>query len=113
MLSDALVCKGNPAEVVYGLVQRGSDVGSGYAAQGFSDGTSYRAVVVLHKPLNFAGAEALAVVSETENSHFDFRAFTYAGFEGDYRHMVQALSIVDVNSDSPLFKSMTLPLSDW
>ncbi|MDI1278795.1 hypothetical protein [Methylobacter sp.] len=93
MLSDALVCKGNPAETVYGLVQRGSDFEAGYAAHGFGDGTSYRAVAVLRKPLDFVGAQASAVMSETENSQFDFRAFTYARFEGDYRHAVKVLKL--------------------
>ncbi len=93
LLSDALVCKGDPAEAVYGLVQHGSDFGSGYAAHGFGDGTSYKAVAILHKPLQLAGAKTSAVVSETENSHPEFRAFTYARFKGNYRHAVKALKL--------------------
>lgn len=92
-LSDALVCRGNPAETVYELAQHGSGFNSGYAAHGFGDGTSYKAVVILRKPLQLAGAKASAVVSETENSHFDFRAFTYALFEGDYRRVVKTLKL--------------------
>jgi hypothetical protein len=46
VLSDTLVCKGDPAEAVYGLVQHGSNFSSGYAAHGFGDDTSYKAVVV-------------------------------------------------------------------
>jgi len=93
VLSDALVCKGDPAEAVYRLVQHGSDFDSGYAVHGFGDSTSYKAVVVLRDPLHLADAKASAVTSETENSHFDFRAFTYALFEGDYRQAVKTLKL--------------------
>jgi len=93
VLSDALVCKGDPAEAVYGLVQHGSNFKSGYAAHGFGDGTSYKAVVILREPLHLTDAKTSAVVSETENSYSDFRAFTYARFEGDYRHAVKALKL--------------------
>lgn len=92
-LSDALMCKANPAEALYGLVQRGSDFKSGYAAHGFGDGTSYKAVVILRKPLQLADAKASAVISETENSHVNFAAFTYARFEGDYREVVKTLKL--------------------
>lgn len=94
VLSNALVCKGNPAEAVYRLAQRGSDFESGYAAHGFGDGTSYKAVVILRKPLRLAGATAAAVISETENSHVDFAAFTYAYFEGDYRDAIKTLKLL-------------------
>ena len=93
LLADALVCKGEPAEAVYGLVERGSDFAAGYAAHGFGEGTSYRAVVVLREPLQLAGAKAMAVVSETENSNSDFLGFTYALFEGDPLKAIQALKL--------------------
>ncbi|MES2299729.1 MAG: hypothetical protein V4582_22005 [Pseudomonadota bacterium] len=92
-LADALVCKGDAAEAVYGLVDRGSDFNAGYAAHGFGEGTSYRAVAVLRDALVVAGAKANAVVSEMENSNPDFRAFTYAQFDGDYRQAVKLLKL--------------------
>ena len=115
VLLDALICKGNPADAVYNLVRGGSNFEAGYATHGFGEGTSYKAVVILRKPLNIAGAKAFAVVSETENSNFEFNAFTYASFEGDYLQVVQALKLKATepfnNSSLGRFVSQQPPLS--
>lgn len=92
-LSAALLCEGDSAELVYGLVEGGSDFAAGYAAYGFGEGTGYKAVVILQQPLEIAGASTSAVIAETENSNSDFAGFAYAQFSGDYRKVVQQLKL--------------------
>lgn len=92
-LIDALVCKAKSAETVYDLVQKGSNFKLGYAAYGFGEGTGYKAVVMLNEPLTLYGATAFAIVAETENSYFDFSAFTYGKFKGDFKQAVKALNL--------------------
>lgn len=92
-LTDALTCKGDPAQAVYSLVDSGSKFDKGFAAYGFGEGTSYRAVVILDSSIRIAGSETMAVISETENSHADFGGFTYARFKGDFRTVVNALKL--------------------
>lgn len=92
-LADAIVCKGDPVQAVYALVQNGSNFNAGYATYGFGDGTSYKAVVILKEPLKLGEATAIAVISETDPSNFDFNAFTYAKFKGDYLKMVKTLKL--------------------
>lgn len=92
-LADAIECKSKPAEAVFDLVKKGSDFKLGYAAYGFGEGTGYKTVVVLNEPLVLYGATTSAVVSETEHSYFNFSAFTYAQFKGDYRLVVKALNL--------------------
>lgn len=92
-LTDAIVCKANPVGAVYELVQKGSNFKLGYAAYSFGEGTGHKAVVVLNEPLTLYGSTAFAIVSEAENSYFDFSAFTYAKFKGDYKQVVTALGL--------------------
>ena len=92
-LTDALLCKGNPAHAVYSLVDSGSNFEKGFAAYGFGEGTSYRAVVILNTSIRIAGSETMAVISETENSNFDFGGFTYARFKGDFRNVINFLKL--------------------
>ena len=104
-LLDALVCKGNPENVVYGLVEKKNNFKVGYAAYGFGEGTSYKAIVILSKPISVASATTDAVISETENSNFDFSAFTYSKFKGDYKQVVSLLHLIpSKNSESALGK---------
>ncbi|MBK6435824.1 MAG: hypothetical protein IPF83_08145 [Rhodanobacteraceae bacterium] len=93
-LSEALLwARGDPAEAVYALVEAGNNFKNGYAAYGFGEGASYRAIVILDSPLKVGDATATAVISETENSNLDFGAFTYAKFTGDYRKIVTLLKL--------------------
>lgn len=92
-LSDAIVCKGRPENAVYSLVRSGSNFAAGYASAEFGEGTSEKAVVILRQPLRIGEATASVVISEVENSNFDFAAFIYARFEGDYRKVVLALNL--------------------
>lgn len=96
-LADAIVCKSKLADAVSDLVKKGSDFKLGYAAYGFGEGTGYKALVILNEPLVLYSATASAVVSETEHSYFNFSAFTYAQFKGDYRQVVKALNLQAVN----------------
>jgi hypothetical protein len=94
-LRNALTCSGTPESAVYELVDKGSDFRNGYAAYGFGEGTSYSAVVILEKPLKFEHAETNAVISGGEGLYFDFGAFTFARFKGDYRKIVAQLHLVE------------------
>ncbi|MBT1442911.1 hypothetical protein KJI95_00010 [Shewanella sp. JM162201] len=102
-LLDALVCKGKPESVVYDLVEKKTNFKNGYAAYGFGEGTAYKAMVILQEPINIGDAKAEAIVSETENSYFDFSAFTYAKFSGDYQKIVNLFSLVPSNSAGSAF----------
>lgn len=93
-LRDALVCKGAPEKAVYDLVEKNNNFQAGYAASAFGEGTSYKAIVILNKPIVIASATTYAVISETDNSHFDFGAFTYSKFSGDYRKVLALLRLV-------------------
>ncbi|NQD38582.1 hypothetical protein HPT27_16280 [Permianibacter sp. IMCC34836] len=95
-LADAIICKGDPAQAVYELVEKGNNFDAGYAAYGFGEGTSYKAVAILKEPLKIGEATTSAVISETENSNFDFGAFTYAQFKGDYKKMVKLLKLQEI-----------------
>lgn len=102
-LLNALICKGDPANAVYNLVDQNNNFKSGYAAYGFGEGTSYKAIVILNKPLIIGSATTEAVISETENSNFDFNAFTYAKFKGDYKKIVVLLKLFPAkNSESAM-----------
>jgi hypothetical protein len=50
---------------------------------------------LLDAPLKLFGATTSAVISEPDNSNFDFGfyAFTYAEFKGDYKLVVKALNL--------------------
>lgn len=93
-LADALVCKGEPENAVQKLVVAGGTVTADYAAAGFGEGTSYKAVVVLKKPLELGGAKAHTFVSETESSNFEFSAFTFGQFSGDHQKIVKILGLL-------------------
>lgn len=93
-LRDALVCKGAPEKAVYDLIEKKNNFQAGYAAYGFGEGTSYKAIAILNKPIVIASATTYAVISETDNSHFYFGAFTYSKFSGDYKKAVALLRLV-------------------
>jgi hypothetical protein len=88
-----------PEDAVYSLVDKGENFKHGFAAYGFGEETSYRAIVILNDPLIIGSAFTYAVVSETENSNYNFGAFTYAQFKGDYQEAITLLSLVK-NKDS-------------
>jgi len=97
-LADAIICTEGSADTVSNIAQKGGNFKLGYAAYGFGDGTSYKAVVILNEPLTIHGSTALAVVSEAEPSYFDFSAFSYAKFKGDYTQVVKALNLQPTKS---------------
>ena len=101
ILADAILCKANPETAVHELVAKGSDFDAGYAAYGFGEGLSHKAVVILKTPLRIGDASAEAVVTEPESTQFEFSAFTYARFKGDYRAVVEALQLQTEESDAP------------
>lgn len=93
-LADAVVCKGEAVSAVQDLVASGGTYASDYAAAGFGEGTSYKAVVILKNPLVIGGSKARTFVSETESTNFEFSAYTFGQFSGDYRAVVKMLGLL-------------------
>jgi hypothetical protein len=102
VLTEALLCKGDPAKAVFDLERQGSDFSKGVAVHGFGDGAGHKTVVILASPLRIGSATAYAVVAETEASYFDFGAFTYALFTGDARAAVALLKLEPAKSKDSL-----------
>lgn len=112
-LADALVCKGEVAEVVSNLSDHPPAFDSGIAATGFGEEMSYKSVAILAEPLLIGKASTRAVISEAEPTHGDFSAFTYAEFSGDYRPLVKALGLKPEAADSEIkLGKFVLPQTD-
>lgn len=89
----ALVCEGEVAEVVSRLAENPPAFDSGIAATGFGEEMSYKAVAILETPLMVGTATTHAVISESESTHYEFAAFTYAEFTGDFREVIAELRL--------------------
>lgn len=98
VLTDALLCKGDPAQAIFDLESQGSNVAKGIAVHGFGDALMKKTVMILSTPLRVGSATADAVVAEPEASHFDFGAFTYARFTGDAQAVVALLNLQPAKS---------------
>lgn len=98
VLTDALLCRVDSAKTVHDLVKGGSDFSKGFAVHGFGDGTGHKSVVVLASPLRIGTSETCAVVAEGEASNFDFGAFTYGEFTGDFKAVVAQLKLQPAKS---------------
>lgn len=112
-LAAALVCEGEVAEVVSRLAENPPAFDSGVAATGFGEEMSYKAVAILETPLMVGKASTRAVISEAESTHFEFLAFTYAEFSGDFRPVVAALGLKPEAADAEVkMGKYVLPKSD-
>jgi len=98
VLTDALLCKRDPAQAIFDIERQGSDFSKGIAVHGFGDGLMSKSVIILSNPLRIGSATAYAVVAEPEASHFDFGAFTYALFTGDAEAVVALLNLQPAKS---------------
>ena len=112
-LAAALVCQGEVAEIVSNLAEKPPAFSSGIAATGFGEEMSYKAVAILEKPLMIGKASTHAVVSESESTHAEFLAFTYAKFSGDYRDVVAELGLKAEAADAEVkLGKFVLPQAD-
>ena len=94
LLNDALLCKGDPLEIVDKMVAEGSSsFDGGFATATFGEEMDTFNVVILRSPLDIAGARTSAVLQTFAQTE-DFGAIVYGRFQGDYRKAVSALKLV-------------------
>lgn len=112
-LAAALVCEGEVAEVVSRLAENPPAFDSGIAATGFGEEMSYKAVAILQTPLMVGKSSTRAVISEAESTHYEFAAFTYAEFTGDFREVVAQLGLQPEATDAEVkLGKFVLPKAD-
>lgn len=112
-LAAALVCEGDVAEVVSRLAENPPAFDSGIAATGFGDEMSYKAVAILKTPLMVGKASTRAVISEAESTQYEFAAFTYAEFTGDFHPVVAELGLQPEPADAEVkLGKFVLPKAD-
>jgi hypothetical protein len=92
-LTDALLCKRDPLDVVHGMAENGSShFDQGYAATTIGEEMDEMVVVILRAPLEIAGATTSTVVGSLSQTE-DFGGIVYATFRGDYKKAVAALKL--------------------
>ena len=93
LLTDAILCKGDPLAVVRKMAASGSShFDRGFAAAAFGEEMDEMDVVVLRSPLEIAGAKTSAILLTFAQSE-DFGALVYGRFHGDYHQVVSALKL--------------------
>lgn len=93
LLTDAILCKGDPLATVRRMAASGSSsFDRGFAAATFGEEMDEMDVVILRSPLEIAGARTSAVLLTFAQSE-DFGALVYGRFRGDYRKVVSALKL--------------------
>lgn len=93
LLTDAILCKGDPLATVRKMAAGGSShFDQGYAAATFGEEMDEMDVVVLRSPLEIAGAKTSAILMTFAQSE-DFGALVYGRFQGDYHQAVSALKL--------------------
>ena len=95
LLTNAILCKGDPLEIVRKMAAGGSShYAQGVAAATFGQEMDEKDVVLLRSPLKIAGAETSAILLSFGQSEDDFMALVYGRFRGDYHHAVSTLKLV-------------------
>ena len=93
LLTDALLCKGDPLAIVRKMAASGSSqFDRGFAAATFGEEMDEMDVVILRSPLEIAGAKTSAVLLTFAQSE-DFGALVYGRFRGDSQKAVSALKL--------------------
>jgi hypothetical protein len=93
-LTDALLCKGDPLEIIAKVAENGSShFDQGYAAATFGEEMNQMDVVILRSPLEIAGAKTTVILRSFAQSE-DFGGIVYGRFRGDYQKVVAALKLV-------------------
>ena len=93
LLTDAILCKGDPLAAVRKMAANGSShFDRGFAAATFGEEMDELHVVILRSPLEIAGARTSAILMTFAQSD-DFGALVYGRFRGDYRQAVSALKL--------------------
>ncbi len=93
-LTDALLCKGDPLDIVRKMAEGGSaHFDQGFAAATFGEEMDEVNVVILKTPLDIAGAKTSFVLMGLDQAEEDFGGLVYGRFQGDYRKVVAALKL--------------------
>lgn len=93
LLTDAILCKGDPLATVRELAAGGSSgFDRGVAAATFGEEMDEMSVVILRSPLEIAGARTSAILLTSAQSE-DFGALVYGRFRGDHRQAVSDLKL--------------------
>lgn len=93
LLTDAILCKGDPLAAVRKLAASGSSqFDRGFAAATFGEEMDEMDVVILRSPLEIAGASTSAILRTFAQGE-DFGALVYGRFRGDHRKAAAALKL--------------------
>lgn len=94
LLKDALLCQGDPLDIIDKLVAQGSS-GSDpeFTAAAAGEEMDKLSVITLRSPLEIEGAKTPAILQTFAQTE-DFGALVYGRFQGDYRKVVSALKLV-------------------
>lgn len=93
LLTDAILCKGDPLAIVAKMTENGSShFDQGFAATTIGEEMDEMDVVILRSPLEIGGARTSAVLRSFAQSE-DFGGIVYARFRGDYHQAVSALKL--------------------
>lgn len=93
-LTDALLCKGDPLDIVRKMAEGGSaHFDQGFAAATFGEEMDEVNVVILKTPLDVAGARTSFVLLSLAQGEEDFGGLVYGRFQGDYKKVVAALKL--------------------
>jgi hypothetical protein len=94
LLTDAVLCKGDPLAIVRKMAASGSShFDQGFAAATFGEEMDEMDVVVLRSPLEIGGGKTSAILLTFAQGE-DFGALVYGRFQGDYKKAVAALKLV-------------------
>lgn len=93
LLTDALLCKGDPVAAVRKMAEsESSHFDRGFAAATFGEEMDEMSVVILRSPLEIGGARTSAVLLTLAQGE-DFGALVYGRFQGDHRKVASALKL--------------------
>lgn len=93
LLTDALLCKGDPLATVRKMAAGGSaHFDRGFAGATFGEEMDEMDVVILQSPLEIAGARTSSILLTFAQGE-DFGALVYGRFRGDHRQAVKALKL--------------------
>jgi len=93
LLTDALLCKGDPLATVRKMAASGSaDFDRGFAAATFGEGMDEMDVVILRSPIEIGGARTSAILLTFAQGE-DFGALVYGRFRGDPHQAAKALKL--------------------
>jgi hypothetical protein len=93
LLTDAILCKGDPLATVRKMAASGSShFDQGFAAATFGEEMDEMDVVILQSPLEIAGAKTSAILLTFAQGE-DFGALVYGRFRGDYHRVVSSLKL--------------------